>query len=41
MTQRLKMRCRRCGGQLEPMIDDVEKRLCNTCLQQIEDRNYY
>jgi len=37
----MKAQCRRCGGELDPMIDDVERRLCNSCLQEIEDENHY
>lgn len=41
MNQAMKAQCRRCGGELDPMIDDVERRLCNSCLQEIEDENHY
>jgi len=32
--------CRRCGAELEPVIDDVKRGLCNSCLQEMDDENH-
>lgn len=29
--------CRRCGAELDPMIDDTEKELCINCAEEVED----
>lgn len=41
MNPGMEAQCRRCGAKLEPVIDDFERRLCNRCLQEIEDENCY
>jgi len=41
MSGEKKVRCRRCGAELDTVTDDLEERLCADCSEELEEEEYY